>query len=175
MRCVIFFVIALMCGTVASSGRGTLTAADLLEKFDTTPVQMPEGIWSFSPGNSVVSITESDREGVYTIRALSVWDAAVSPGTVLGEVIAGGTAARYDAWMYSDPLNHVRGKKYFILNVSGDGHFTIEPYRKNARFALWRWIPYIFRVSVLGGKTRPANIDGLHRLYPYAAPQFMNL
>lgn len=175
MRIVLVILAVLLGGTIGASGRRMVTAEELVERFDTSPVQLPEGIWTFSPGGSVVSITESERNGVFIIRALSVWDASIAPGTVLGEVSAGGTSSRYDAWMYADPTNHVRGKERFILNLSSDGHFTIEPYRKNAQFALWRWIPYIFRVSVQGGHTRPSNIDGIHRLYPYAAPQFMNL
>lgn len=129
-----------------------------------------EGIWRFVPDGAAVAIEKSKtRTGEpsmkYTIFIVESVNPNVEEGTVIGHVYPSASVGTYTAELYSDVHGNVAGKKKnFILKLSDPGHLSVTQKKSGVRLDFWRWIPYLFRVSVV--RERQSSTTGCIRLYP---------
>ncbi len=104
-------------------------------------------------------------------------DYTIEPGTVIGVATPTATAGRYDCRMYRDPRSPGKRRRKgpdFVLTLSDDArHLTLEPYDTRRRISLWRWIPYLFRVTVIESGEAPKGLDAATRID--SCPDFLVL
>ena len=166
----------LFAAAAAFSGRPVLSA-DCAPYFsggaDLAPV---EGVWLMSGDGALLAIER--RAGsldVYDVVLLDSPDFTVMPGTQLGLLRQTARAGVYDVSLrtapglrsdYKDKLG--RGHDY-VLELGEDGRFTLSGYHRGKRISLRRWLPYLFRVSVVENSTRPEGLDGAVRVFPPSA------
>ncbi len=124
-----------------------------------------EGLWQF-PADGAVLLIEKRSASTYDITILDSPSLDVRPGTVIGTAVTTPTAGVYDANFDPKPIKNKRLKKANAALKLSDGYLSFKPYTTGKRVALWRWIPYFFRITVFDDNSRPSGLDGARRIYP---------
>lgn len=135
-----------------------------------------EGDWQVNGGGACLRFATPDIDGdPLRVIWLDGDDWRIPPGTVIGHAVPGATPGVYDCSLSVNPAGRRRHTTAtFVLRMTDDGDgLSFEAYRRNRRISLWRWIPYLFRVTVISGSNRPAGLDGARRIC--AEPQFIVL
>ena len=123
------------------------------------------GRWRMTGGGAEFSISPSATSaGVFTITLTDTDDMSLLPGTIIGEARTTATPGRYVATMAANP-NRPKGKKRnLVITVKPNGSLSFEPYRTGRSISLWRWLPYMFRVTVTRPGHQPSDIEGAVRI-----------
>lgn len=127
-----------------------------------------EGIYRMGGEGALFAIVPSPgHTHRYDLIILESPDFSVEPGTKFGYAVAGGSKDVYDAKVYGRLRADRSNKSHtFALRLRDDGYLSFEEYRNSKRISLWRWIPYLFRVTVIEENNRPKGLDGAIRVYP---------
>lgn len=141
-----------VCRTIDSSGRDPLA-----------------GIWRMGGDGATFAALPSTNQATLDLVILDSPDMSVIPGTPLGRATATGKPGTYDAELYGGKRQS-KSKMRYIITIDEDGNLSFSPYKRGRKVALWRWIPYLFRMTVSSYDTRPGNVDGAMRLYPEGIP-----
>jgi len=143
------------------------------ERSDMTPL---EGVWLMSADGAMIAIeSESGNAGSYKVTLVDSPDFTVRPGTPLGTLTATARPGVYDLTLTTVPglrkdyKDRLGRRHNYILETKENGRFTLSAYHRGRRISLRRWLPYLFRVSVVENATRPEGIDGAVRIYPPSA------
>lgn len=129
-----------------------------------------EGVWRTSGSEGMMAIVADSGTIFHRIIVLESPDRNILPGTVMGVCTALGRNNSYDARIYTtESTSGVLAKpKRFTLTLSDDGRLIMEPITNKLKVNLWRFLPYMFRMSVVRVNNRPDNLDGAVRVYPEA-------
>lgn len=131
-----------------------------------------EGRWTINGGGAVIEISRAPgADERFSVTMVDSPDFKVASGTVLGYINASPTPGRYDCQLSSDPSpRHHKsrnGKVTFAIEFTDNttDAITFEYYQRGRRISLWRWLPYLFRVTVRDSKQGSDNgLDGARRL-----------
>ena len=129
-----------------------------------------EGVWRMSGSEGMMAIVADSGTIFQRIIVLESPDRNILPGTVMGVCTALGRNNSYDARIYTtESTSGILSKpKRFTLTLSDDGRLIMEPITNKLKVNLWRFLPYMFRMSVVRVNNRPDNLDGAVRVYPEA-------
>ena len=129
-----------------------------------------EGVWRMSGSEGMMAIVADSGTIFQRIIVLESPDRNILPGTVMGVCTALGRNNSYDARIYTtESTSGILSKpKRFTLTLSDDGRLIMEPITNKLKVNLWRFLPYMFRMSVVKVNNRPDNLDGAVRVYPEA-------
>lgn len=123
------------------------------------------GQWRFTSGGAEIEIAEdSIRDGHYTLRYLDGPDMSIAPGRTIGRLHATPVPGRYIGRMALDPSRTRSKHRDVVVKLTDRGSLTFEPYRAGMRISFWRWIPYLFRVTVIEPGQHPSETEGAVRL-----------
>ncbi|MDE6309150.1 MAG: hypothetical protein K2L93_06350 [Muribaculaceae bacterium] len=139
-----------------------------------------EGVWEMTDGGATVAIVangSSQRHVTsdYSIVYVCGPDLVIPRGTVIGTAQQGSTNSLYDAVIYKEVtvdgegLPRLSGPQHFAINITSDDRLALNTYEKGVKINAWRLVPYILRYSVRKVDQRPANLDGMVRIYPSSA------
>ncbi|MGM9846199.1 MAG: hypothetical protein ACI30K_08260 [Muribaculaceae bacterium] len=155
---------------VRAQARSNSNLRDSIETIiDATPRTI-EGIYRMGGDGALFAIVPTPgHTHRYDLVIIESPDFSVEPGTKFGYAVAGGSKGVYDAKVYGRLRADRSNKSHtFALRVRDDGYLSFEEYRNTKRISLWRWIPYLFRVTVIEDNNRPHGLDGAIRVYPPA-------
>lgn len=152
---------------VASTPMTRSEAVGIIDRRGANPVT---GIWKIGGDGATVAILPvAASSGRFDIYLLDSPDMSVIPGDKIGSAVSTGETGVFDAEMISS--QGLREKRQrFIMTLGTDGHLSFKSYKKGKKISLWRFIPYLFRVSVKSYDTRPESVDGAVRIYPANQP-----
>lgn len=166
-------MVSALCSGVMSAA--TWDIDSLERKISMTARSAIEGVWQVGgEGGAIVNISSATgRPGIYDVTLLDSPDMAVKTGCIVGEIEQTGLADTWQARFLKSGAVGAPIKKSstrdFIIRMTEDGHLRFSGFKKNKSISLWRWIPYLFRVTVIENDTRPGDVDGAVRLYPRPA------
>lgn len=128
-----------------------------------------EGRWTINGGGAVIEITRAPgADERFCVTMVDSPDLKVAPGTVLGYATPAPAAGRYDCRLAADPSPRHSGRRkvsFSIEFVDGTADaITFSYYQKGRRISLWRWLPYLFRVTVSDPRGDINGLDGARRL-----------
>ena len=135
-----------------------------------------EGVWQTSDGGAVFEVKAAPGvSGSYILTIVYSDDYTAMPGTIFGSMTATAKPGVYDARMRlslsdREVSNPSREYRDVIVELTEEGRMTFTAYSRSKRISLRRWLPYLFRVSVVENATRPEGIDGAVRIDPPGTP-----
>ena len=122
------------------------------------------GRWRLLSGGAELNISPSPGiQGEYLISVIDAEDMSLPAGTHVGSLRRTATPGRYIASLLSNPSRIKSKKRNLVVTLRPEGSLSFEPYRSGKRISLWRWIPYLFRVTVVQEGHQPADIEGAVR------------
>lgn len=153
------------------------TAASAFSLFTDRTLTPIEGVWEMTDGGATVAITanSSSQRHVtsdYSIIYVCGPDLSVPRGTVVGSAKQGSANNLYDAVIYSDVtadssgVPKLSGARHFAITINSDDRLALNTYEKGVKVNAWRLVPYFLRYSIRKVDQRPANLDGMVRIYP---------
>lgn len=161
---VLFLCLMLMAMAVRSET--PFSRASACAEIDRYGSDMLCGIWQLGgDGATVAILPEKGSSAKFRIVLVDSPDMSLMPGSVLGAVVTTGKAGTYDAEFFSSKGLLKRPKK-FIITIGEDGRLTFNSYKQGKQVSLWRWLPYLYRVTISDRDTRPSSADGAVRVYP---------
>lgn len=127
-----------------------------------------EGVWRMSGSEAMMAIVADHGTIFHKIVIVDSPDRNLLPGTIMGVCTALGRNNCYDARIFtsSAPFGILSKPKRFTLTLSDDGRLIMEPITNKLKVNLWRFLPYMFRMSVVRVNNRPDNLDGAVRVFP---------
>lgn len=166
MRRIAVTVLAALTSASAVMATEPMTFASAREITDRRGVDPVTGIWRIgTDGATVAILPDAGTSGHFTVYLLDSPDYSVIPGSKIGSAVATGSPATYDAELIKKNRFADRRQR-FIINLDGNGHLKFRSYTKGKQITLWRWLPYLFRMTVKDRNTRPESSDGAIRIYP---------
>ncbi len=133
-----------------------------------------EGVWRMTDDGAVFAITATPgMTGTFDITLVDSPDFSLTPGLCMGRAKATARPGVYDATIVSDPTRPdpakiFKGSRDCTITITEEARLELRPYSRSKKISLRRWLPYLFRVSVVENATRPDNLDGALRIYPPA-------
>lgn len=180
MRLAIACIIGLTASVAVAQDAGSMTFAEARRVIDSGSPDPLSGIWRIGTSDAVIALLPSTHDPhAFDIWLLDSPDMSVIPGCKIGSATPTGATATYDAVISSDgntrPATHTISRlfkrpQHLVMAIGHDGRMTLKTYKKGKKIALWRLIPYLFRVSISDTDSRPSDIDGATRIYPPCRP-----
>lgn len=127
-----------------------------------------EGIWRFPGNGATIAITASSST-TYDIILIDSPKLNALPGTVIGTAISTAKKDTYDGTLKSREFGKKGqiGSESVIFTVAPNGRILIKPYSTKHSVSFRRWFYRIFGLNIVSTNTRPKDIDGAIRIYPY--------
>ncbi len=127
-----------------------------------------EGIWQFPSNGATIAITATSST-TYDITLIDSPKLNAAPGTVIGSAVATAKKDTYDGTLRSREFGKkgLIGTETVIFTIAPNGRMLIKPYSTKHSVSLRRWFNRIFGLSIVSTDTRPKDIDGALRIYPY--------
>ena len=123
------------------------------------------GKWHVTGSNAEFEVSPSPTTaGQFRITLLNADDMSIIPGTVIGSAHTTPTPGRYVASMAASPSRPKGKQRKLVITIKANGSLGFEPFSTGRRISLWRWIPYLFRVTVSEPHKPPADIEGAVRI-----------
>lgn len=124
------------------------------------------GIWTVGgDGARLAFLPRGASATEFDVFILDSPDLSVVPGQQIGTAVSTGRAATYDTTLRT--LSGLPGRsRHLIIELLSDGTMTFRHYKKGKKITLWRWLPYLFRISVSDNDSRPSSADGAVKTYP---------
>lgn len=127
-----------------------------------------EGVWQFpADGASVVIVKHSSS--TFDIFLLDSPRLDVMPGTLIGSAVTSPKRNYYDGELRPRQLGDKTklGKQSVTFTVNDGGTLSIRPYSDGYKLSFRRWFNYFFKISISRDNSRPKDLDGARRVYPY--------
>lgn len=138
--------------------------------FDGAGMSPAEGVWRLSGSEGVMAVISDPGTIFCKIVVVDSPDRSVCPGTVMGAITPAGRENYYDARIFTGCEEGLLSRpKRFTISLPDDSRMIMVPVTNKLKFNLWRFLPYMFRMSVTRVNDRPNNLDGAVRLYPEPA------
>jgi hypothetical protein len=169
----LFTVAMLALSASHAVGQSCNTPIDSLRQvLDSKACDPIEGLWQFVGDGATVAITaRAGYDGQFDITLLDSPDMSIAPMTICGQLQTTAKVGAYDARLRLKPADGIKSRtKDCVITLTDTGRFSIAAYNRTKRISLWRWLPYLFRVTVIQRSNRPENLDGALRTYPTGAP-----
>ncbi|MDE6269609.1 MAG: hypothetical protein K2M12_01975, partial [Muribaculaceae bacterium] len=99
----------------------------------------------------------------YEIRLEDSPDMSLVPGTLIGTMQRTPSPGRFVARMVQNPSAPHGRKRNLLFKLTPEGNISFEVINTGRRISLWRWIPYLFRVTVIENRQAPADTQGAVR------------
>lgn len=129
-----------------------------------------EGLWQLVPSGATIVIERNDVTPVTTYRMVVVKDASLSlqPGSVIGEIVAGGDPDLYEASIYTSEKEGylISPRKFTVALDHTSGRLEFRRHRSTYRINLWHFVPFLWRYSVRRNDNEKGYYPGAIRLYP---------
>ena len=127
-----------------------------------------EGVWQFPDDGASVVIVR-DKSSTFDIFLLDSPCLDVKPGTLIGSAVITPKKNYYDGELKPRDLGEKfkLGSQSVTFTVNDGGTLSIRPYSTGYKVSLRRWFNYFFKVSVVSNNSRPKDLDGAKRVYPY--------
>ena len=122
-----------------------------------------EGLWQW-PDDGTLALISRSSESTFDLIIIDSPRLDIMPGTVMGKAVATPQVNIYDARIYSG--SGEKATKCTITTTDGGRHLAFEGYREGKRVSLWRWLPYMFRITVRDNAGRPKGLEGPVKVYP---------
>lgn len=155
------------------------TLGDITAAIDNGRGSSIEGVWQLTRSGAVIAVTAApDGDNAYDVRLLEGNDPAVPAYTLIGRAVEGAEKGCYDITLKLHPRKPLSRTERFIVRPVSDrsaGRMRLSAYRQGLKVDFRRLIPYLFRVGVRREDTRPADHDGMVRLYPPTPPEHIVL
>lgn len=159
--CLLLTVLSVDSEAAAPFDRGSVKAE--IDRYGSDPLC---GIWQMGGDGAVFAvIPEKGSSSRFRIVLIDSPDMSVMPGHEIGCVVTTGKTGYYDCEFFKDKGLLKRNKK-FIIVLGEDGRLTFNSYKQGKQVSLWRWIPYLYRMTITDRDTRPSWADGAVRIYP---------
>ena len=129
-----------------------------------------EGMWQINGGGALVEIVgRPGNDGSLSMRWIDGPDLSIASGEEIAVVYPSATAGVYDCSAGTDPRGRgkSKGRKvHFVIRFANDNADAVEfeAYEKSKRISLWRWLPYMFRVTIIDKDNRPRDLEGARRV-----------
>ncbi|MDE6809416.1 MAG: hypothetical protein K2J42_04935 [Muribaculaceae bacterium] len=151
-------------------------AIDLLDR--TGPTRF-EGLWQFTDNGATVLIIrdsnpahpDGEPPSYSVIMVQPVDGSGVKPGELIGQAWPTAKADYFDCRLKGTTDSKDRYHK-FTAHLNDEGHMSFVKDKSGMSVSLWRWIPYLFRVTVVNRHTRDESLDGCIKLYPVEPSTF---
>lgn len=173
LRAIVTAVATVFAAAVALSGRPVLSAdyePYFSRRSDLAPI---EGVWLMSADGALIAIAAMPGDASsYSVTLIDSPDFTIEPGTPLGQLSPMAKTGVYDLSLAAVPglkrdfKDKLGRRMSYVLEMVENGRFTLSAYHRGKRISLRRWLPYLFRVSVVENATRPEGLDGAVRIYP---------
>lgn len=138
--------------------------------FDGKAMMPVEGIWRMSGSEGLFAVVADPGTIFFRLIVVDSPDRNILPGTVMGACTAAGRADCYDARIYTSGDTGILSKpKRFTVTLDDGGRLIMVPVTNKLKVNLWRFLPYMFRMTVTRVNNRPDNLDGAVRVFPAAA------
>lgn len=138
--------------------------------FDGKAMMPIEGVWRMSGSEGLFAVIADPGTIFFKLIVVDSPDRNILPGTVMGACTAAGRADCYDARIYTSGDTGILSKpKRFTVTLDDDGRLIMVPVTNKLKVNLWRFLPYMFRMTVTRVNNRPDNLDGAVRVFPPAA------
>lgn len=138
--------------------------------FDGKAMMPIEGVWRMSGSEGLFAVVADPGTIFFRLIVVESPDRNILPGTVMGACTAAGRADCYDARIYTSGDTGILSKpKRFTVTLADDGRLIMVPVTNKLKVNLWRFLPYMFRMTVTRVNNRPDNLDGAVRVFPPAA------
>ncbi len=134
------------------------------------------GDWRVNGGGATLRIGAPAADGgSMTVTWLDGPDWSIEPGTLVGTATPGSEPGVYDLRLAVDPDSGGRRSRTaaFAVHMPDGDTLDFRPYNHRTTVSLWRWVPYLFRVTVVKGREHPEGLDGARRVG--ATPRFVVL
>lgn len=132
-----------------------------------------EGLWQLVPSGATIVIERSEVTPATTYRMTVVKDASLGlqPGSVIGEIVAGGDPDIYEANIYTvEKEGYLMSPRKFTVALDhASGRMEFRRHRSTYRINLWHFVPFLWRYSVRRNDNEKGYFPGAIRLYPSPA------
>lgn len=119
------------------------------------------GRWRMTSGGAEIEIAPHPTDAdTYSVTLYHSEDYTIPAATPIGQIRRTATPGRYVATLCDNPTAPFPKKRSLVVSVRTDGTLGFEPYSKGRRISLWRWIPYLFRVTVIERGHQPSDTEG---------------
>lgn len=150
-----------------------------IELLDKTGASRLEGLWQFTgEGATVLIIRDTNprhpdgEPSSYSIVMIEpVDDNGIKPGDIIGQAWPTAKADHFDCRLKGTTDSKERYHR-FTAHLNDDGHMSFVRDKSGLSVSLWRWIPYLFRVTVIKHHTRDESLDGCIKIYPIQPSTF---
>lgn len=127
-----------------------------------------EGVWQFpADGASIVIVKNTST--TFDIFLLDSPRLDVKPGTLVGSAVVSPKKNYYDGELKPRNLgNKLKlGSQSVTFTVNDGGTLSIRPYSDGYKVSFRRWLGYFLKISITRDNSRPKDLDGARRIYPY--------
>ena len=151
----------------------------LLQSVTSLAADPLEGRWQVNGGGALVEfVLRPGTDGSLSMRWIDGPDLSIAEGTEIAIVRPSHKSGVYDCHASTDPRDGKQPKTHtvdFVIRFdSGDPDaIGFEAYSRSRRISLWRWLPYLFRITVINKDNRPNNLEGARRCS--APPAYITL
>lgn len=166
-------LLALTAGTSTSDLDSLKTRID---RMGPVPV---EGLWQFTGEGATILVERSSRRSSpdalpvsYNIIMASPVDDTVPSGEFIGRMLLTAVSDSYDCYLLADPSHPEKGERRFTVKLNDPGHLSFVREKSGVSVSLWRWIPYLYRVTVVRRHERDPRLDGAVKVYPVTPSMF---
>lgn len=128
------------------------------------------GVWRTTKAGAIFELRPmAGHSDSYDVVLVDGADYRICSGTVVGTMHATAKDGVYDASFVSDPAStgkmSLKGKQRCMVTFDDNNlRCTFSPYGRGKRLALYRLVPYLFRVAVVDDSRRQPDIHGAVRI-----------
>ena len=151
-------------------------AMEIIDKIGPTRI---EGLWQFTGQGATILILRDDspthpdaEPSSYSIILIDPVDGtSIKPGEIIGQAWPTAKTDYYDCRLKGNVENDNRFHR-FTAHLNDEGHISFVRDKSGMSVSLWRWIPYLFRVTVVKNNQRDPSLDGCIKVYPIQPSTF---
>lgn len=176
---IVFLAVTFLCMGEEPGGKGFYTLENVKQRFRTNGATGIEGVWQFTGEGATVCIERTsgpdDPHGVpmsYNMVIVNSVDEKVKPGTIVGSISPTAMPKSYDCFIRDNPSDPASRSHRFTIRLNDSSHFSFLKVKTGARVSLWRWVPYLFRITVIERRERDPQLDGCIKLFPLEPESF---
>ena len=127
------------------------------------------GRWQVNAGGAVFDIQPlPGRTDAFVMLWVDGPDFSLEPGTEIGRIFTTAEPGAYDCHAATDPRRQGLRKRSadFVIRFSDSdpNALIFTAYHRRKRVSLWRWVPYLFRITIIQDSNRPDDLEGARRL-----------
>ncbi len=169
-------ILALLCAGISHSQARIFNGYSLQEvksRIDNIGPSPIEGLWQFTGGGATIAIERAAAPvspdalpPSFNIILVESPDGSVSQGTLIGTAGQTALSSSFDCYLFKDHNKPEGGRRRFTIRLNDEGHISFLKVKSGISVSLRRWMPYLFRMTVIKRNERNEQLDGCIKLYP---------